>query len=202
MKHSAFRWAIGSVFAVTVIAGAYFLFFAHAPPPPSASVNAVRSASEVDPGFIGIMNYGHWRLICVPARNAKAAAGDNDCRVNQEVAPPGLPDQVLLAANLSVSAGHNPSVMLRLPPTAHDGDAILLRFSGTTLKASVHGCSQSECVATAELGDDDWSALIAAKGLQVILPTRIGQRALVDVSAEGLAQAVAAMNKAEGITAD
>ncbi len=156
----------------------------------------------MDTGFIGIINYGHWRLICVPGSDAKADAHDNNCRVNQEVAPPGLPNQVLLAANLSRSAGHPPVVMLRLPPTAHNGDTIMLRFGGAKLKTPVHGCSQSECVATAELSDEDWSALIAADGLQAILPTSVGQRALVDISSEGLAQAVAAMNKAEGIAAN
>jgi invasion protein IalB len=195
MKRSALRLAVGGILALTVFLGGYFMLLTPALPPP-ASANVALTAGEVDAGFIGIINYGHWRLICVPANQPKSAR-DNNCRVNQEVAPPGHPDQVILAANLRLSANHRRAVMLRLPPTAHDGDIIMLRFGGAMLKTPVHGCSQSECVATADLSDDDWNILLAAEGLQAVLPTSMGQRALVDISADGLGQAVSAMKRAQ-----
>lgn len=197
MTRSALRLAVGSILVLTVFIGGYFMLLTPAVPPP-ASANVAITAGEVDAGFIGIINYGRWRLICVPASGPKSAP-NNDCRVNQEVAPPGHPDQVILAANLRLSADRHHAVMLRLPPTAHDGDMITLRYGDATLKAPVHACSQSECVARADLNDDDWNALIAAESLQAVMPTSIGERALVDISSDGLPQAVSALNRAEGV---
>ena len=88
--------------------------------------------------------------------------------------------------------------MLRLPPTARDGDVIVLRADDVIrARAVVHGCAANECLAAADIADDDWNRLLAARALLVSFPALNRQSVLVDISADGLADAARAMTAAQ-----
>jgi invasion associated locus B (IalB) protein len=178
---------------------------------------------RIVPGFIGIADFGKWRLICVPAPDmmqglgplaqpgapppapAKTANG-NTCRINGEMAPPQSagsdsktnPPPVVFAANFSlVGPKRMPAAMLRVPATAQPGDAISLRFEDqTTVQAVVRECA-AECLAAGDLTSADWAHLSTAKSLQVTFPAAGHQMVLLDLPVQGLAEAVRALDTAE-----
>src|SRR5215471_18475848 len=64
-------------------------------------VARLRGEPAIARGFIGMANFGQWRLICVPgpaplngltppaaAGDARAPGGNNACRINQEMPAP------------------------------------------------------------------------------------------------------------------
>jgi Invasion associated locus B (IalB) protein len=194
-------------------------------PLPGGLLAMIRGEQWVGPGFIGVADFGRWRLICMPEPQAlekivvlpgDAAAPVSPpvraaCRVNQEMpspraelaaanGPSGVaPREVIMAANFSlVGAHHTPAAMLRLPPTARAGDAVALRLDdGTEIQAIVRACAAGECMASGTIGDADWERLSDAKSLRVTFPAGDGQRMLLDLSVDGLAAAIAAMGRAE-----
>jgi invasion protein IalB len=183
----------------------------------------LRGEPAIARGFIGMANFGHWRLICIPGPaplngltpptaasgpggGINAAPGNNACRVNQEMPAPqdkgessSEPAKVLIAANFSlVGVRRMPAAMLRLPPTAQPGDTIALRFDdGSTIKTMVRDCAAAECLATGALSEADWDRLASAKSLQVTFPVAGRQWVLLDLPVEGLATAMAALARAE-----
>ena len=224
---------IGGTLALVAIA---VLYLALGAPRPAELLAMVRGDTRIAPGFIGMANFGRWRLICVPGPpsldglNAAAAPAPdnaatvkvptgNACRINQEIAAPGLPglgqnavreqtagrtpDQppaaVIIAANFSlVGPKRTPAAMLRLPATARAGDAISLRFDDeTVITTIVRDCAATECLAAGTLSDSDWAHLSAAKSLRVTFPAAGRQWVLLDLPVEGLAAAVAALSRAE-----
>jgi invasion protein IalB len=191
-------------------------------PAPGEILARLRGEPAIARGFIGMANFGHWRLICIPgpaplngltappsgnaATNANAAQAGNACRINQEMPAPSEKDQaapqpakVLIAANFSlVGEKRTPAAMLRLPATAQPGDAISLRIDdGTTIKTMVRDCAQSECFATGGLSEADWNRLASARSLQVTFPVAGRQWVLLDLPVEGLSTAMAALARAE-----
>src|SRR5262249_32820425 len=137
---------------------------------------------EVEAGFVGIVNFGHWRLICDPASDRPRAPQESICRINQEVSTKDRPNEVILAANLRAMGRSQRAVLaLRLPPTARVGDKIVLRFGGYILKVPVHECSAVQCLARAELDTDSWGELLDAAAIQAVLPASQDRRALVDI---------------------
>jgi invasion protein IalB len=182
-----------------------------------------RSESRIAPGFIGMANFGQWRLICVPgparldglsATIAPAPASPappkarsaNACRINQEMAAPvqnaGTGEgagQVIVAANFSlVGANQTPAAMLRLPATARPGDTVGLRFDdGAVAQTKVRDCGPRECLAAWTLADSDWEHLATARSLQVTFPATGRQWVLLDLPVQGLASAIAALKRAE-----
>jgi|GEM_PF-2299933 len=179
----------------------------------------VRGEPSITRGFIGMAQFGQWRLICAPGPaplngltppagvpapvNAPAA---NACRINQEMPAPQEKEvaasqaaKVLIAANFSlVGERRSPVAMLRLPPTARPGDVIAVRFDdGTTVKTVVRDCAEAECFATGALTEGDWTRLTVARSLQVTFPVAGRQWVLLDLSVEGLPAAIAALARAE-----
>ncbi|HEY4264149.1 MAG TPA: hypothetical protein VGM72_02440 [Micropepsaceae bacterium] len=150
-------------------------------------------AKAIAPGFVGVANFGEWRLICVPgpvqldslsttsapdpAVPAKTHA--NACRINQEMMAPQQnprtgekPGQVIVATNLSlIGLKQTPAAMLRLPVTARPGDMVGFRFDdGAMAQTKVRDCAATECLAAWTLSGSDWRHLSAARSLQVIFP--------------------------------
>jgi len=194
------QFAMLGVFLITAaMVTALYLVIPAAPGlAPGAKYSPI--TGEVDAGFVGIVNFGHWRLICDPASDKLRARQENICRVNQEVSIKDRPNEVILAANLRVLGSAQHAVLaLRLPPTARVGDKILLRFGGYVLKVPVHECSAAQCLARTELNTDGWGELLDAAAIEAVLPASQDRRALVDIPVDGLAQAAAAMNKAQGL---
>jgi len=203
---------------LALLAAAAFYVVLGAPSGPEILAR-LRGEPAIARGFIGMANFGHWRLICVPgppsldgltpaaAGEAVSAAsapnGNNACRINQEMPAPqdkgDTPAKVLIAANFSlVGAKRAPAAMLRLPPTAQPGDAISLRVGdGATIKTMVRDCAAAECLATGVLSEADWNRLASAKRLQVTFPVAGRQWVLLDLPVEGLATAIAALARAE-----
>lgn len=177
--------------------------------------------SAIKPGYVGIAKFGAWRLICAPDTTpasstepvkpqpapappnpvdpAPPKVAANACRVNQEIAATGHPEQILLAANFGiVGPMRRPALMLRLPATARAGDTIVLRIDDTrVLRTPVRSCSDAECVAATGLSDEEWNELVAAGMVQIAFPIAAGQRVLVDVPMAGLEDATSAMNIAQ-----
>jgi len=223
---SGLRAALTAVGALAAVALAAF-YLMLGTPGPAELLAMIRGEQRIAPGFIGVANFGQWRLICMPAPQtldelgaaaAPAAAGAeaaktaraNACRVNQEMPAPEqnsapgdatgeTPRQVIIAANFSlVGAKRTPAAMLRLPSTARAGDVITLRFDDETeVRTMVRACAGTECMAAGTLSDADWTRLSAARSFQVTFPAAGRQWVLLNLPVEGLAAAIAAMDRAE-----
>ncbi len=166
---------LGMALAVAALAAVYFVIGT----PTAAEFFAMaRGGQRITSGFIGVAEFGRWRLICIPgppslnglgasATPAQAAepipqpGSGNACRINQEMpasgespAPGPPPAQVIVAANFSlVGPRRTPSAMLRLPPTARAGDVITLRFDDlSVVNTMVRDCDAKECLAAGTLG--------------------------------------------------
>jgi invasion protein IalB len=201
-----------------VALAAAVLYIVAGTPAPGEILARLRGEPAIARGFVGMANFGHWRLICIPGPaplngltpangNAGTAAQKaNACRINQEMPAPeaggqasAQPAKVLIAANFSlVGERRTPAAMLRLPPTAQPGDAISLKFDdGAVVKAMVRDCAASECFATGAMSEADWNRLASAKSLQVTFPVADRQWVLLDLPVEGLSTAMAALARAE-----
>lgn len=212
------RWRVLAwvVAALTVALGALYAAGAAGLLPGLApSEQTAKPGNAVRAGFIGVLDYGHWHLICTPAPAPSVPAGSadaapskapagaaNTCRLNQEVTAQENASRVIFAANFSlVGPRRKPAMMLRVPPTFHAGDAISLRFDGEqTIASAVRDCSANECVAASALSDRDWDRIVAARSMQIVFPLAGGQMAFVDLAVDGLAPAAAALAVAESIS--
>ena len=179
-----------------------------------ATVGRQARKDGIRPGFVGMVRYGQWRLICVPGpapgvatttvkpEASKEATNRNACRLNQEVSAEDQPNHIVVAANLSlVGPLRKPALMLRLPGKFHAGDAVSLRLGAETIATAVRDCAADECVAASALSDQAWNHLVAAKTMQVVFPVAGGQSAFIALSVDGLVEAAAALELAETIPA-
>jgi invasion protein IalB len=106
----------GVALAVTALAAFYFLIGA---PAPAALFAMARGGPRIAPGFVGVAEFGRWRLICVPgpapldglgasaaaaqpAQPAAAPASGNACRINREM--PASGDSPAAASTTNVPA--------------------------------------------------------------------------------------------------
>jgi invasion protein IalB len=197
-------------------------------PAPAEMLAVVQGKPRIAPGFVGVANFGQWRLICVPgppdlegleptasrvAPDTPKTATRSSCRINQEMpAPeqntttpsaPATPRQVIVAANFSlVGPNRTPAAMLRLPATARRGDVIGLRFEDqAVVNATVRDCTATQCLATGTLSLADWAHLEKAKTLQVAFPVMNRQWVLLNLPVEGLSAAIDALDRAENSSA-
>jgi invasion protein IalB len=209
------RWTI-ILLAGGLTASAAGFYFSE-PSRLGAIVDLIAGRSGIVPGFVGMANFGHWRLICVrgpaplqgllaasAAENKNAQAAGNACRVNQEIVAPGTPKEsssadVLAAANFSLlGAKRTPALMLRLPPTAEAGDPVRLRVDeGDVVTTMVRECGGGECLAAGSLTSAEWDKLAQAKTLQIAFPAAGKQAVLLDLPVDGLREAMAAMGRAQ-----
>jgi invasion protein IalB len=213
---------LGGALAAAALATVYLVLGA---PSPAELVRLSKAEPRIVSGFIGMAQFGRWRLICVPgpaqseglpdaaappppatAAAAAKAAKANACRINQEmpVAAPGeTPDEgsakVLVAANFRlVGPKRMPAAMLRLPVTARPGDPVALRFDdGAEVQTAVRDCAAAECLAAGTLTQAQWEHLSTAKSLQLTFPVTGRQWVLLDIPLQGLSAAIAALNRAE-----
>jgi invasion protein IalB len=205
------RAILRGVLVVTVLAGILYAGWvaSGSPPLPRALgdlANAV-TGSGVRAGYVGMVQFDDWRLICVPGPDARVAVGPgeapvnagNACRLNQEVPDPGQPGQAILAANLStVGPLRTPALMLRLPPTFRPGNSITLRIDqDRSVRTAVRDCTERECLAASDLSDEDWQRMIAAGELQVMFAVADGNMVFIDLGVDGLAEAAAALDVAQ-----
>lgn len=210
MAAKAFRYAAIVLFSAALLVVAYIAAGSPKLPTGLAELSsALTRRSDVQPGFVGVQNFGAWRLICVeapsiavppladaaPAEPIKASA----CRLNQEVPAQDEPGRVVLSANLStVGPRASPALMLRLPGSFRSGDSILLRIDDTdVLRSSVRDCTEFECVAANDLSEEDWARIIAAQDIQVNFPMSDGKQVYVKLGVDGLADGAAALEAAQ-----
>jgi len=207
--------------ALAVMALAALYFALGAPVPSELFAMARGEGQRIIPGFIGVAEYGRWRVICVPGPssldgldastapgpqpNVKPSGG-NACRINQEMpasaespSGPPSPSQVIVAVNFSlVGPRRTPSAMLRLPPTARAGDVITLRFDDSSLvKTMVRDCADTECLAAGTLSPEDWQHLSATNSLQLTFPALARQWVILNLPVQGLAAAIDALRSAD-----
>ena len=209
---------LGTALAVMALAALYFALGA---PAPSELFAMARGGQRIAPGFVGVAEFGRWRVICVPGPasldgldastapgpqpNVKPSSG-NACRINQEMpastespAGPPSPSQVIVAVNFSlVGPRRTPSAMLRLPPTARAGDVITLRFDDSSLvKTMVRDCADMECLAAGTLSPEDWQHLSSTNSLQLTFPALARQWVILNLPVQGLAAAIDALKSAD-----
>jgi invasion protein IalB len=209
------RWTVAIVAVGSTAAAAGF--YMSEPSRLAATIDFVAGRSTIAPGFVGMANFGHWRLICVrgpaPLRGLLAAsaaeaksseATGNACRVNQEIRAPGAPadtssPDVLAAANFSLlGAKRTPALMLRLPATAEAGDSVRLRVDDRdVVTTTVRECAGGECLAAGALTDTEWDKVMQARTLQIAFPAAGKQPVLLELSIEGLREAASAMSRAQ-----
>jgi invasion protein IalB len=206
------RW-LAALLLGGIAAGAAGFYFSN-PSRLAAMFNVVSDRGRIVPGFVGMANFGHWRLICVrgpaplkrliaasPAANKNAQQTGNACRVNQEIRAPGAPQdsEVLAAANFGLlGAKRTPALMLRLPPTAETGDPVRLRVDdGDIVTTMVRECADGECLAAGSLSAAEWDKLSQARTLQIAFPAAGKQAVLLDLPVDGLRDAIAAMDRAQ-----
>lgn len=208
---------IGGAFAAFALA-AFSLVLAA--PVLTELLSFAQSERPIAPGFIGVANFGEWRLVCIPGPPtldglAEAAPAPqtqpvgNSCRINQEMPAPNqepgqggtpLPNgrRVIIATNFSlVGETRTPAALIRLPATAEPGDVITLSFDNDAeIKTMVRDCS-SECVATATFSGAEWARLSTARSLRVTFPLAGRQWVVLNLPVAGLSEAIAAMDRAE-----
>jgi len=185
---------------------------------------AIGNGAPMEADFIGIVNFGHWRLICVPGPTPRNIAGvridgtretppdtaepARNCRVNQEVVSPDGSGHVVLAVNLRfVGPRGLPVASVRLPPTGVAGDTVALRLDGREAgPAEIRACTDTECFAFAALGADAWARMRTAARFDIVFPASENQLAVIAVPMDGFQDAVAALgvpkSKAGGTGAD
>jgi invasion protein IalB len=194
--------------AAALLAGAWIGGFK----PVTGAIGTISSAiagrAPIREGFVGVADFGAWRLICVPGPNVALPppGGDetqgsktNSCRLNQEVAAPEEPSRILLAANLSVVGPlEKPALMLRLPVTFRAGDSIALRIDqDLAVRTSVRDCTPSECVAASDLSNENWDRLVGAESLQIMFRMRDEKMVFLNLGVDGLADAAGALGRAQ-----
>jgi invasion protein IalB len=208
---------LGTALAVVALTALYFALGA---PTPSELFAMARGGQRITPGFIGVAEFGRWRVICIPGPSsldglnasvvpgpqpAVKPGGGNACRINQEMPASGENPatapaaQVIVAVNFSlVGPRRTPSAMLRLPPTARAGDVITLRFDDSSVvKTMVRDCADTECLAAGTLTQEDWQHLSATNSLQVTFPALARQWVILNLPVQGLAAAIDAFNRAD-----
>jgi len=214
-------WLMSGAVAAVTMAGLCFFLYSTL----SSGIFAMTAgAQRIGPGFVGVANFGRWRLICMPgpptldgldpADDSNPAAQPknlgNSCRINQEISEPDQgrteepsPEQnqrrVIIAANFSrLGPRRLPAIMLRVPATAHNGDSIALRFDDQALvNTIVRDCQPAECLAAGSLSLTEWSRLSSTKTLHISFPVATRQWVLLNVSVDGLPAAMAALDRAE-----
>ena len=207
---------VGAALAMVALAAVYVALGA---PAPSALFALARGGQRITPGFIGVAEFGRWRVICIPGPSsldvdASAAPAPqpnvkpatNACRINQEMpasaespAVGPSPSQVIVAVNFSlVGPRRTPSAMLRLPPTARAGDVVTLRFDDSSeVKTMVRDCADRECLAAGSLRPEDWRHLSTTNSLQVTFPALTRQWVILNLPVQGLAAAIDAYDRAD-----
>lgn len=173
------------------------------------------------PGYVGTSAFGDWVLICTPAAEtatppvsfdipdagAKANAIESTCRIryeayaanDQQSAAADQDPRVILDISLSrVGPNRSPALMLRLPPTLAEGDPVTIRTRGDfSFEVLARDCSAEECVAAGSLSEEEWDRLVEASGIQVVFPLDETQRVAVDVSDNGLRDALTVLEAAQ-----
>lgn len=172
------------------------------------------SSGVVAPGFVGSATFGDWSLICAaapaiaeadapfdrPDASPAEQMARNNCQLTQQIMSRDEPRRLVLAANLSlVGSRRHPALMLRLPATVQAGDSVVMRADGdSAAEALVRDCAPGECMAADSLSDAEWARLIGADALQVVFPMDEGPLVFVDLGVDGLSEAAAALQLAQG----
>ena len=104
---------------------------------------------EVEAGFVGIVNFGHWRLICDPASDKIQSARKKISAASIRKSPPRIAPTKSSSPPICAprARAEHAALALRLPPTAHVGDKIVLRFGDHVLKCRCTNVRPSQCLA-------------------------------------------------------
>ena len=197
----------GAIFVLAAIAFVYF-----------TRTETMSAADLPEPGFVGAVGYGDWELICglraemapppltfdqPESETRNSSEGNSACGLRHEVVSQpsanGAPAQVILAVHLSlVGPAERPALMLRLPATLNEGDSVSLRTrEDVVVETLARGCSAEECIAASTLSDEEWNRLVGADALQVVFRADGVQLVSVDISTDGLPEALAALHAAQ-----
>jgi invasion protein IalB len=158
--------------------------------------------AQIDKGFSGTKYIGSWTLACLPARSGKAtpssAASVGRCRMARAYRD-GYGQLVLAVAFRYAEPGNQLTMIVRFPLVGGKGQYLTLALgSKMNLRLPVFGCTKNACVAVGALIPAAESLLIAASKAQVVLPPAAdGKQYTIVIRLDGLAPALAGMQRAE-----
>jgi invasion protein IalB len=164
-------------------------------------------ALNVQPGFVGEMSIGAWKLVC---QNLQAAAAEGQapspkrlCRANARVTVKGKDAQPVLAAGfnvLMIDTVDHPAIMFRLPIGARVAPTIGFAIDKNTVFQAPLRCSEKECVAQGALPAEALEQMKSGKTLMLVYTVRDAQmkdhKVRVDQMLYGFPEAFAAMTTA------
>jgi invasion protein IalB len=169
-----------------------------APLPPIPTAN-------IQPGFVGEMPFGAWKLVCQNLQQAAADATSPKrlCRANARVLVKAKGDQQILAAGfnvLMIDTINHPAIMFRLPLGARAAQTIGFAIDrNTTFRAPVR-CTEKECVAQGALPAEALEQMKSGKTLMLVYTVRDKEqkdhKIRVDQMLYGFPEAFAAMSVA------
>jgi invasion protein IalB len=192
---------VGAVLAIVFLA----LLFA-APRLLPRGVEAITRAeiAQISPSFSGTRYIGSWALACSGAQQSKPAAGTNKaeaigrCRMAR-----GYRDKngqlILTIAFRFAGPAKSLTMIVRYPPIASKAQFLLIGLvRQTTLRLPVYGCAKAGCVAVGQLIPAAESLLLTSPQAKVYLPPmNDGRQYTIDIRLDGLAPALAGMQRAE-----
>ena len=106
---------------------------------------------------------------------------------------------VMMVSFRQVGAEHNLVMIIRMPPLAKKGEAVILALGKQGLKIPVLGCAEKQgCTAMGGIGAGPQAQLFSASQAVLVFPQREnGQRPQIRLPLTGLPEAVTAMRRAD-----
>lgn len=192
---------VGALLAILFLA----LLFA-APRLLPHGVEAITRAeiAQISPGFSGTSYVGSWALDCSGAQqNTPAASTGHPGKVGRCRMARSYRDKdgqlILTVAFRFAGPAKSLTMIVRYPPIQSKAQYLLIGLSGrTTLRLPVYGCGKSFCVAVGALIPAAESLLLTSPLAQVVLPPGAdGRQYTIAIRLDGLAPALAGMQRAE-----
>ena len=160
-------------------------------------------AVNIQPGFVGEMSIGAWKLLCQNLQTTGANAPKRLCRANARVMVKGKDEKPILAAGfnvLMIDTVDHPAIMFRMPVGAHVAPTIGFAIDKNTVFNAPLRCTDKECVAQGALPPDALEQMKSGKTLMLVYTVRDAQqkdhKIRVDQLLYGFPEAYAAMSTA------
>lgn len=191
----------GAVLAIIFLA---LLFAAPRLLPRGTEAMTRAEIAQISPGFSGTRNIGSWALACSnPSQNKSAAGAHNTVATGRCRMARGYRNQngqlILTIAFRFAGPAKSLTMIVRYPPIPSKGQYLLIGLARqTTLRLPVYGCAKTACVAVGALIPAAESLLLTSPQAQVVLPPAAdGKQYTVAIRLDGLAPALAGMQRAE-----
>ncbi|MGH6878486.1 MAG: invasion associated locus B family protein [Rhizomicrobium sp.] len=165
--------------------------------------------AQLGAGFSGTKYIGAWTLVCSGMPAPEAAAPKNAASTAPQAAvgrcrmARGYKDKagqmILAVAFRYAGPAKELTMIVRFPPVGHKGQYLVLDLGPkTAIRLPVFGCLKGSCVAVGGLIPAAKSLLLSAPQAKVVLPPAAdGKQYTIGIQLDGLAPALAGMQRAE-----